>query len=47
MLDDRTGNYTRMSVQDLQLELKAININTMEFDVDKLYTCLLYTSRCV
>lgn len=38
MLDDRTGNYTRMSVQDLQLELKAININTMEFDVDKLYT---------
>lgn len=36
LLDDRSGNYTRMSVQDFDLKLKEININTMEFDVDKL-----------
>ncbi len=36
MLDDRTGNYTRISVKDLNLELKNLDVNKMNFDIDKL-----------
>jgi len=38
MLDDATGSYTRMTVKDFDLKLKNLDINTLEFDIDKLYT---------
>ncbi|MEO5948038.1 MAG: translocation/assembly module TamB domain-containing protein [Chitinophagaceae bacterium] len=38
MLDDATGSYTRMTVKDFDLKLKKLDINTLEFDIDKLYT---------
>ena len=38
LLDDQTGSYTRMSVKDMHLQLKNLDINTMNFDIDKFYT---------
>ncbi len=37
LLDYETGSHTRMSVKDLQLQLKDLDVNTMNFDIDKFY----------
>ncbi len=38
LLDDQTGSYTRMSVKDMHLQLNNLDVNTMNFDIDKFYT---------
>lgn len=38
LLDYNTGSYTRMSVKDLNLQLKNLDVNKMQFDIEKLYT---------
>ena len=37
MLDNKTGSYTRMSVKDFELRLNNLDINKLNFDVEKFY----------
>ena len=37
MLDDQTGSYTMMRVKDMHLQLNNLDVNTMNFDIDKFY----------
>lgn len=37
LLDNKTGSFTRASVKDFELRLKNLDLNTMSFDIDKLY----------
>lgn len=37
MLDEGSGNFTKMSVTDFNLKLKNIDISKMNFDINKLY----------
>ena len=37
MLDNKTGSYTRLSVKDFELRLKNLDINALNFDIEKLY----------
>ena len=37
MLDEGSGSFTKMSVTDFTLKLKSLDLNKMDFDIDKLY----------
>jgi hypothetical protein len=37
LLDDKTGSYTRMSVKDMSLKLKNLDVNKMNFDIEHFF----------
>ncbi len=37
MLDDKTGSYTRFRVKEFNAKINNLDINTMNFDLDKIY----------
>lgn len=38
LLDYAGGNFTRLQIKELQLDLNSIDINSLSFDINKLYT---------
>lgn len=38
MLDNKTGSFTRMRVKDFTMRVNNLDLNTMSFDIEKLYT---------